>query len=97
MLIENVTFRLVDGADEAEFIEADSRMQQEFSYAQPGIVRRTTARSDDGDWLATTFWETEGQAAAAATAAHTDPMAKAAFAFIDVSTFGVAQYTALNQ
>ncbi len=97
MLIENVVFRLVEGADEAAFIEADSRMQQEFFHAQPGFVRRTAARSDDGEWLECTFWDSAADAMASAEAAHTAPAAKACLVFMDLSTFRVSSYTALDQ
>ena len=49
-VIETMTFRLRLGVDEAEFLGVDKRLQSEFAYQQPGLVRRTTARSDDGAW-----------------------------------------------
>lgn len=97
MVVENVTFRLVEGADDEAFIAADSRLQQEFFHAQAGFVRRTAARSDDGEWLECTFWDSAESAAAAAEAAHRAPAAKACLEFIDLSTFRVSTYTALDQ
>jgi hypothetical protein len=97
VIVENITFRLVEGADEEAFIAADSRMQQEFFHAQPGFVRRTAARSDDGEWLECTFWETRADAEASAEAAHNSPAAKACLEFMDLSTFRVSAYTALDQ
>jgi hypothetical protein len=53
--IEVRVFRLVDGADEAAFIAADTAFQA-VAHRQPGIVRRTLARGDGGDWLVETWW-----------------------------------------
>ncbi len=58
-MIEITTFRLVDGADDADFVEADKRFQQEVAYQQPGLARRTTARGEGGEWVVVTLWSTE--------------------------------------
>ena len=50
MVVEIFTFRLRPEADEADFIEADANVQAGFYYQRPGFVRRTTAKSTDGDW-----------------------------------------------
>src|SRR5262245_44247260 len=54
-VIETMTFRLRDGADEAGFRAADQRLQTEFAYQQPGLLRRTTATGDDG-WIVVDLW-----------------------------------------
>ena len=54
MVIETTIF-LVD--DDAAFAEADARYQQEVAYQQPGLLRRTTARADDGEWIVITIWD----------------------------------------
>jgi len=86
----------MDGADEAAFLEADARMQGEFVYQQPGIVRRMTARGTRGEWLVLTFWGSEDHAESAATASEDDPAARAFTAFVDPSTLGVRRYTTLD-
>jgi hypothetical protein len=45
-VIETMTFRLRPGVDEAEFLGVDKRLQSEFAYQQPGLVRRTTGHAD---------------------------------------------------
>ena len=42
-VIETMTFRLAPGADEQAFLDADRRVQTDFAYRQPGLMRRTTA------------------------------------------------------
>ena len=55
MVIEIATFR--PNIDEADFAALDARVQTDFVYQQRGCVRRTTARSPDGEWLVLTFWQ----------------------------------------
>ncbi len=73
MVIEVETFRLAAGVDEAAFLEADERVQIDFMHQQPGFVRRTTARGNDGEWLVVVFWDSSDAAMAAAEAARGDP------------------------
>ena len=57
MLIVNATFRLVDGVSDEEFKAIDARFQEDFAYQQKGMLRRTTAKSEDGTWLVMTLWD----------------------------------------
>lgn len=59
MHIVNTTFRLVEGVSNDEFKQVDARFQEDFAYQQKGMLRRTTARSDDGTWLVMTLWDSE--------------------------------------
>ncbi|HEY2214453.1 MAG TPA: hypothetical protein VGH31_05305 [Acidimicrobiales bacterium] len=67
-LIETTTFRLESGSDEQAFLQSDRRVQTELVPNQPGFLRRTTARSDDG-WLVLTLWATNEHAEAFAALA----------------------------
>ena len=51
VVIEIMTFRLAVGVDESMFRAVDERVQVEFAYHQPGFLRRTLGRHDDGRWL----------------------------------------------
>ncbi len=96
MAIEIATFRLVEGADEATFLEADQRVQTEFFYSRPGIMRRTTARGADGEWLVLTLWGSAEDAEAAATAAETDPVHTAFMAQVDGESYVVKRFVSLD-
>jgi hypothetical protein len=65
-VIEIATFRIVGGED--AFVELDQRVQTEFAYQQPGLVRRTTAKAADGEWAVITVWSSAAHADAAAEA-----------------------------
>lgn len=84
-MIENRTFRLVAGADEAAFVAADARFQTEVAYQQPGIARRTLAKGEGGEWLVVTHWWTAEHADAAPV--MTD--------FVDLDTVVVRRYEEL--
>jgi hypothetical protein len=45
-VIEITRFRLRPGVSPAEFAAADARLQTEFAYQQPGLLRRTAALAD---------------------------------------------------
>jgi heme-degrading monooxygenase HmoA len=71
-VIEIVTFRVV--GDETEFVALDQRIQTEFAYQQPGLGRRTTARSEDGEWIVITLWASAEAADAAQAAWANHPL-----------------------
>jgi hypothetical protein len=62
---EILTFRLAPGVDESALRAFDERIQTDFAYQQPGILRRTLGRHDDGRWLALTVWADADAATAA--------------------------------
>ena len=70
-MIDVVTFRLRDGADPDAFRRVDEQLQQEFFYQQPGLIRRTTARSEKGEWISISHWDSPADADAAQAKTHT--------------------------
>jgi heme-degrading monooxygenase HmoA len=95
-MIEIVTFRLREGVDPDAFRTFDERLQTEFFYQQPGLERRTTARSADGTYACITHWGSEADAEAAAAKstarnAFTGPLS----ALIDPSMLQLRRYDTL--
>jgi hypothetical protein len=95
-VIEILRFRLAGGVDEAAFVAADKRVQAEFAYQQPGLVRRTTARGDDGDWIVVDIWRNESDADAADGRWGTDPSAALFMSLIDPSSVETTRYHELG-
>jgi len=95
-VIEVTTFRLAAGVDEATFREADSRYQTEFAYGQPGLLRRTVARGQDGEWLVVTLWRSADDADAAGRKAAADPGARAYDGLLDLRSVRAARYLELD-
>ena len=75
------------------FLAADALVQAEFSYQQPGIVRRTIASADDGKWLIQTIWDNEDAAVAATEAFYASNLGNDFVALIDVDTIDLQNYT----
>jgi heme-degrading monooxygenase HmoA len=92
-LIEIMTFRLQPDIDDNTFIAADAVVQAEFAYQQPGIVRRTIARSDDDTWLIHTIWASDEAAHAAAEAFAASDLGSDFLALIDEATLEVRAFT----
>ena len=61
-VIETMTFALRPDADEEAFLAADRRLQVEFAYHQPGLLRRTTARDSAGGWIVIDLWRSADDA-----------------------------------
>ncbi|HEX9547492.1 MAG TPA: hypothetical protein VF942_09160 [Acidimicrobiales bacterium] len=95
-MIEVLTFRLASGTEEAEFLSADKRVQTEFFYLQPGLVRRTTARGDDGGWLVVCMWGSKENADAAGELSRGSSAVEGFLCLIDASTMATRRYTTLD-
>jgi len=95
-IIDITTFSLAAGVADEEFRLADAAMQTEHIYQQPGIVRRTTARGDDGRWLVVTLWASRPDAEAADAAASSDEVATRLTGLIDVATLTSARHETLD-
>jgi hypothetical protein len=91
-VIEILRFRLPPGADEAAFLAADRRVQDEFASRQPGLLSRTTARGKDGSWIVIDLWRSAADADACDARWERDPVPQAFMALLDRSTVTVERY-----
>jgi hypothetical protein len=87
-MVEILTFRLLAPNDASvdRFRQADADAQQTFFYVQPGIRRRTTAQSGDGQWVVLTFWDSHEVADAAAAQSQFPENFSAAAALVDLAS-----------
>jgi hypothetical protein len=95
-MIEITTFRLLPGADEAGFLAADRDVQTGFAYQQPGLIRRTTARGAEGEWVVIELWRSDADADAAAIRRADDPRSAAVSSVIEPSSVRLARFTELS-
>jgi hypothetical protein len=95
-VIETQTFRLVDRSDLDGFLEADRRVQTELMLQKPTFLRRTTARSSDGEWIVLVLWASEADADASDQRFADDPANAAFVAYIDSSTLATRRYQTLD-
>ena len=96
MVIETLSFRLAAGVDGAEFLDADRRVQTEVVPNQPGFLRRTTARSDEREWVVIVLWGSMEEALAAETAFAADPVMTRFTELVDAGTVHRRRYTSLD-
>jgi hypothetical protein len=95
-VIETHTFRLAEGADLAEFLDADRQVQTELMLRKPTFLRRTTARSGEGDWLVVVIWSSARDADIARTQLKDDQATTALMTFVDQPTFTTRRYETLD-
>jgi hypothetical protein len=95
-MIEIMRFRLSPGADEEAFRAADVRVQSDFAYRQPGLLRRTTARDREGAWIVIDLWQSGRAADAADERWGQDPAAAAFMSFVDPDTVTTERYAELG-
>jgi hypothetical protein len=95
-VIEIMRFRLTPDADTHAFEVADRRVQSEFAYRQPGMLRRTVARGTDGEWIVIDLWHSRDDAERAARAWEDDPVTAEFMAFVDGDSVSVHRYETLD-
>jgi len=95
-VIESLTFRLRGDADDVAFLLADKRLQSEFAYRQRGLVRRTTARGEDGDWLVLTLWDGPASADAGDPMRSEDDACREFRSHIDPDSVSVERFHELD-
>jgi hypothetical protein len=94
-VIETMTFRLAEGSDEAAFLAVDKRLQSDFAYQQPGLLRRTTARGQGeraGEWIVIDLWRSAGDADAAGHRWDDDSTAQEFMALVDSGSVDIRRY-----
>jgi hypothetical protein len=95
-VIEILRFRLAEGADEGGFRATDKRVQEEFAYHQPGLLRRTTARAEDGSWVIVDLWRSLADAEACDARWGSDGAAQAFMSLVDASSLSSERYFELG-
>ena len=94
-IVEVTTFRLAEGVTDEAFLDLDTRIQTELVYAQPGVLRRTTARHGE-DWAVVTLWATDADAAACQRAAEGHPLQAEFERNVEAGTLHLTRYATLD-
>jgi heme-degrading monooxygenase HmoA len=95
-VMEIVTFRLVPGMSDADFLTA-AKATRAMVAAQPGFVRRSLLRDETGLWTDTIHWQSLPQAQAAAAIVMADPAFAAFGAAIDMASIDMRHIPILWQ
>jgi hypothetical protein len=94
-VIETMTFRLAEGVDEAAFLAVDKRLQSDFAYQQPGLLRRTTAFGlgpRAGEWIVIDLWRSAADADAAGQRWDDDATAQEFMALVEPGSTEIRRY-----
>ncbi len=96
MIVEILRFELSPGADESDFLQTDKRVQSEFAYQQPGLLRRTTAKGEDGRWVVIDLWRSEAEADRCEQLWGKDPLTEQFERFMDPGSVNVERFETLD-
>ncbi len=96
MVIEIMTFRLSSGIDDAVFLAADREVQSDFAYRQAGLLRRTTARGEGGEWIVVDLWHSPEEADRCAGRWGNDPVTAEFISLLDENSVRTQRYTTLD-
>jgi hypothetical protein len=89
--MEITRFRLSAGVGEAEFLRADKALQEDVAYQQPGLLRRTTARGEDG-WVVVDLWRSAEDADAGVGAGGADPAVVRFLSLVEAASLRTERY-----
>ncbi len=95
-VLEVTTFRLRPDAARTSFEAADRDVQIRFAYRQPGLLRRTTAVADAGQWVVLELWDSEEEADAAEARRPASPEVAVFGSLVDPSTVRRTRYATLD-
>lgn len=95
-VMKTICFQLEDDADDAEFRQANELVQAGFTYQQPGIIRRTAAKDDGGQWLVVEIWDSPESEQSSFQSWQSSPIADAYLGFINSDSIAVRQYDTLD-
>ena len=96
-MLEITRYRLRGSGNADGFVRADSALQQDWYYAQPGCRRRATFGNSDGWWVTLVWWD-EGPAKSS-TDTDQHPLVSAenpTVAFVDANTLTTELFDELS-
>jgi hypothetical protein len=56
VVVEWAPFELVEGADEAQLLQASAALQADFLSKQTGFIRRELLKGSDNRWVDLVYW-----------------------------------------
>ena len=95
--LEIVIYKTKDGVSDADFIKAGADMEEHFAKKQKGFVRRTLAKSENGDWVDVVYWDTMDDALKASEAAMKSLVCAPMFGMVDDDSIKMYHFEILSQ
>jgi hypothetical protein len=94
--LEIVRFRLNEGTNSSQFLEAVAQMNQSFLSKQAGFLNRQLAQAEDGIWTDIVHWESLQKAQEAMQIAETMPNLMHFMQMIDATSIRMEHITLQN-
>lgn len=95
--LEIVIYKTKDGVSDTDFIHTGAEMEENFAKKQKGFIRRTFAKSENGDWVDVIYWETMEDAMKASEAAMKSPVCAPLFGMLDNESVKMHHFEILSQ
>ena len=93
-ILEVVSFRLIEGGEDAGFVEA-AREVNDVLRAMPGFLNRRLIKTDDRHWTDIVEWTDLESARHAAEKLHQQPGAQGFCSMIDMGSVAMADHAVL--
>jgi len=95
--LEIAMYKIKNGVSEADFIQAGVEMEKNFIKKQKGFIKRTFAKSENGEWVDVIYWETMDDAMKASEAAMKSPVCAPMFGMLDDVSVKMHHFEILSQ
>lgn len=95
--LEIVIYKTKSGINDADFIKTTSEMEEHFAKKQKGFIKRTFAKSENGDWVDVIYWETMDDAMKASEAAMKSSVCAPMFGVLDEASVKMHHFEILSQ
>ncbi len=96
-VLEIVIYKTKDGVNDFDFIKMGVEIEENFIKKQKGFIKRTFAKSENGDWVEVIYWETMEDATKASEAAMKSPVCMPMFGMLDDASVKMHHFDILSQ
>ena len=94
--LEIVIYKIQEGVTDEDFIKAAGEMEENFAKKQEGFIKRTFAKSENGDWIDVLYWETMDNAMRASEEAMKSPACAPMFGMLDSENIKMHHFEILS-
>lgn len=95
--LEIVMYKTKEGVSDVDFNKTSDEMETNFAKKQKGFIKRTFAKSENGDWVDVVYWETMDDAIKASGAAMNSPACVPMFGMLDNASVKMFHFDILSQ
>lgn len=94
--LEIVTYKIKDGANDADFLKVAAEMEKHFAKKQRGFIKRTFAKTEGNEWVDVIYWKTMDDAMKASEAAMKSPVCAPMFGMLDEASVKMSHFEVIS-